>query len=714
MPAETPFAGFPARTLLEAGIIPVAELAGLALRESHRTSPIFRVHRWFARRVRSQFRAILTGLVLPESAADSFWNTYFGEVELENAVVVDPFVGGGTSLVEATRCGARVIGFDIDPVAVGITRFELGAAGFAESLAAAERVQCAVSTQVRPFHVTVAEDGSEREVLHHFWVQVVPCRECGEGIEVHPHFRLAWNKRTQWTFCSGCHAVREVPASSVEIACSCGTMTRPAIGTLDRNRLTCPKCRHEQPLAPAEEPPRWSLFAQEYLDSTGRGFIRRFKAAGASDRELFDSARRRLAGIDRPLSPVRPIPAEGRSDRRPLIHGVRLYTDLFNARQRLHLALLGREVLALPGNDRLLVGLAYSEHLATNCMYAGYAFGYRRLAPLFSIHAFRHIVRPVELNPWAPVGRGTFPNAVAKLRDAIQFAANPTDLDPAGGCRPSTYAIGSTDGSVARTAEEVTSGSARAAVVVASATELRTVKDCCVDLVLTDPPYFDNVCYSELSDFYLAWQQELGIAEPPYEDPRRPAPLAENLALSSHSEDAVAEYLSALTAIFGECRRVVRDAGIMVFTYHHRSPKAWLAVAGSLHWAGWRCTGVTPMRGEGRGGLHTFAGTIKWDAVVTCRKGTEHARTTGTELMVSAESVDEAVRDVRGWGSRLIAPELGFSDPDMVNLLCANLAVRCTEGALSPDAMTLSYALQAAPALISEKDSGGHGGAPVP
>ena len=50
---------------------------------------------------------------------------YLGHLSLDGAVVLDPFVGGGTSLVEAERCGARVIGYDIDPVATFITRFEL-------------------------------------------------------------------------------------------------------------------------------------------------------------------------------------------------------------------------------------------------------------------------------------------------------------------------------------------------------------------------------------------------------------------------------------------------------------------------------------------------------------------------------------------------------------------------------------------------------------
>ncbi|BBL79298.1 hypothetical protein RxyAA322_11520 [Rubrobacter xylanophilus] len=49
---------------------------------------------------------------------------------LDGAVALDPFVGGGTSLVEAMRCGAHVIGDDIDSVATFITRFELSAAAY--------------------------------------------------------------------------------------------------------------------------------------------------------------------------------------------------------------------------------------------------------------------------------------------------------------------------------------------------------------------------------------------------------------------------------------------------------------------------------------------------------------------------------------------------------------------------------------------------------
>ena len=57
--------------------------------------------------------------------------------------------------------------------------------------------------------------------------------------------------------------------------------------------------------------------------------------------------------------------------------------------------------------ERLALSMAYSNHLTTNCMLTSYAAGWRRLTPLFSVRAFRHVPRPVELNPWMDgSGRG--------------------------------------------------------------------------------------------------------------------------------------------------------------------------------------------------------------------------------------------------------------------------------------------------------------------
>jgi len=150
---------------------------------------------------------------------------------------------------------------------------------------------------------------------------------------------------------------------------------------------------------------------------------------------LYDRATRKLRMIGNGLLvPTRSIPREGRSDGRPLIHGIRHYADFFNDRQKLHLHLLGSAINRMESDEaRRCLELAFSEHLTTNCMYTAYAFGYRRTSPMFSIHSYRHITRPVELNPWQDgVGRGTFINTVRKISKAIAFAKAPEELHPEG------------------------------------------------------------------------------------------------------------------------------------------------------------------------------------------------------------------------------------------------------------------------------------------
>jgi hypothetical protein len=348
------------------------------------------------------------------------------------------------------------------------------------------------------------------------------------------------------------------------------------------------------------------------------------------------------------------------------------------------LALLGQAIARVKDEKaRQVLGMAFSEHLATNCMYAAYAFGYRRLSPLFAVHAYRHITRPVEVNPWlADVGRGTFPNALNKIRKAIAYAKNPSDLHLDGVRRPTGKSSLPT-GPVGKNPKGVFSGNVRKAVKTQSSISLTGIPDGSVDLILTDPPYFDNISYSELSDFYLAWHQVLGAAEAPYDDPERSAPMRENLSVNGKRPGAVEQYGKDLSAIFRELRRVLKPKGLCVFTYHHKSPVAWAALGDALAGSGLKCTAVVPMRGEGQGGLHAYEGTLKWDAVLVCRPGDRPNpyNPPGT-VTVSGKDISFARKAAGAWASRLRRfPRLGFRAPDELNLLRAILASRAkTEG----------------------------------
>lgn len=695
------FPGFAQTTLLEAGSLPIAELAVLACREGQRTRDIYRVHRWFARRLSTQFRSILAALTLAPEEEHLFWQRYNEHIPLDGALVLDPFVGGGTTIVEASRCGACVIGYDIDPVAASITRFELSARTREKDLVAAKQIVTPIAEHVRPYHQTRLKGGSAAEVLHHFWVEEVTCQKCAYTFELHPHYQLAWSKERalQWVFCKHCHAVHTLPLGQKRLHCSCGKRTTVRTGTLYQGKVYCPQCKHTWKLAEGnkERPPVWRLFAQEILQPTEDGFARVFKRAEKADRDTYAAAERALQALEAeepPFPPGRLIPAEPRFDRRPLIHGISRYAELFNARQRLHLTILGRAIASIKNESvKRLLGLAFSEHLTTNCMYTGYAFGYRRTSPLFSIHGYRHIVRPVEINPWLDgIGRGTFLNSLNKIGRAIAYAKAPTDLKREEGSGRCTEPIGPEDGVVSEEPADVVDGRARAVVRTQSSADLAHIQDGSVHLVLSDPPYFDNISYSELSDFYLAWHQKLGIAEGLYRDPERSAPMAENLAATERSPEAVAAYTETLTSIFSECYRVLHEQGICVFTYHHKFVQAWQAVGKALAMAGLRCTAVLPMRGEGQGGLHSKNGTIKWDAVIVCRKGESPSPNLG--VIVPKEKITAAAEWADWYAQTLGHRNVGFRKPDQQNFHLACIAAFAQAGAADEVHLPLEEALQ--------------------
>lgn len=671
------------QSLLESDSFPVKELARLAKREGQRPKPIYQAHRWFARRRGSQFRGILIGLHLNPDEDGKFWNSYESDDQIyDEQVIIDPFLGGGTSLVEASRLGARVIGIDIDPVPTVISRFQLEAADLSPLDDSLKELKSSVGANIRPYHRTLDEGNEEREVLYHFWVQVTQCRNCETEIEVHPHHQLAYDTSDgkQWAFCRHCQRVQELSIDREVLVCDpCDRRTTIDAGSLRSGSILCLDCRAEESLADNSDrrngPPQWRLFAQQYLIRNGPGprqVDRVYKRAKPLDYETYREAERELSrkvDSNDDFIPTRKIPTEGRSDSRPILHGFEYYSQLFNKRQLLHLSQLARELNSMERSPRRrALALAFSEHLTTNNMLVGYAFGYERTSPLFSYQSFRHITRPVEVNPWLHnIGRGTYPNAVSKINRAIRAASEPTDVLPNGETRVSDVPIG-TGGPVS---DELKVSNDSSVITARSSEDLSEIPDNSVDFVITDPPYGDNISYSELSDFYLAWHQLLGIAPGRYSNSDSQAPLQENLSASGRTHESLRSFKEGLTQIFSEMNRLLTREGRLVFTFRHIDYRPWEALANALHDSGFHVTHTLPMRGEGSGGLKNHPGTIKWDAVLTCCP--RDPPIPKAELSLSSDSINRVESRISRWTRRLTEDELEFTEQDAVNLTRAFL-----------------------------------------
>ncbi|MCR4312568.1 MAG: DNA methyltransferase, partial [Candidatus Uhrbacteria bacterium] len=154
---------------------PVVEVSRLAEQESWRKEinrPIYHIHKWWATRLGSVFRAITLAALSP-SDADT-WKGFYDRHQFSGKVVLDPFMGSGTTLGEAIKLGAKAIGCDINPVSTFLVRQAFSRVPEADLRAAFSRLENTVAPDIRRYYRTRdPRSGELIPVLYYFWVKTV-------------------------------------------------------------------------------------------------------------------------------------------------------------------------------------------------------------------------------------------------------------------------------------------------------------------------------------------------------------------------------------------------------------------------------------------------------------------------------------------------------------------------------------------------------------
>ena len=138
------------------------------------------------------------------------------------------------------------------------------------------------------------------------------------------------------------------------------------------------------------------------------------------------------------------------------------------------------------------------------------------------------------------------------------------------------------------------------------------IADASIDAVVMDPPYYDNVMYAELSDFFYVWlKRTAGHVFP--ELFRRKLTDKENEAVANPARFAGQrgaralagrDYQQRMAAIFAECRRVLKPDGVMTLMFTHKATGAWDALTTGLIEAGFVITASWPVNTEAEDSLH--------------------------------------------------------------------------------------------------------------
>jgi adenine-specific DNA methylase len=639
---------------LDSDSLPIADLARIAMREGVRPRAAYQAHKWFARRLGITARSLLVAAGIPSGVP--FWRAFYRGDTWADRTVLDPFVGGGVMLLEAQRLGADVFGVDIEPVAAAIAGFQTKLRDLPELMESLDRLCTDVGKKLAPYYEAKDEDSMTETLLHAFWVQTVNCRKCRHAFDAHPGFRFAWDDASgrQWVACRACSRVMTAPLKSKQLKCACGVTTVAGTGHVTKGSICCPHCDTRENLIDyarrTKTLPKFRMFAVETLP---KGDAKRMPLTGRSirtaskfDCQCFEKAERHFKSLLKENPSILPkgrIPQRNRSDNRLLSYGYRDYSQLFNARQRLHLALLGSALLREKGPIRDALAIAFSDHLTTNNMLCAYAGGWRRLTPLFSIRAYRHIARPVELNPWLRRnGRGTFPNAVRSVLRASAALKSPSEPTRNGGSMPiSDSNSGSCD---------IRCGDAR---------DLSRIASKSIDMVLTDPPYFDYIAYSELGHFFAPWLVRFGLVK---------ARLAQGfpsgqLASAARSRTAERQFSRKLASAFQEIRRVCRDDGRVVFTFQSLDGQGWHAIATAMAKAGVVPIRTFPLFGDSSASLHKHERSISWDCVMVCRLAEPF-----DQFEVNAPAVKAGDVSAKRWVREFRRKELPVTEGDQANI----------------------------------------------
>jgi len=127
------------------------------------------------------------------------------------------------------------------------------------------------------------------------------------------------------------------------------------------------------------------------------------------------------------------------------------------------------------------------------------------------------------------------------------------------------------------------------------------------DLFFTDPPYYDAIPYSDLSDFFFVWLKRLLPNHPLLKDPYntsndltpkdREIVQDETRSYDNHVKNR--EFFENMMAkAFAEGRKTLADHGIGSIVFAHKSTEGWEALLNGITKGGWTVTGSWPIATE--------------------------------------------------------------------------------------------------------------------
>ncbi|MFQ3664654.1 MAG: hypothetical protein SNJ79_01265 [Sphingomonadaceae bacterium] len=601
-------------------------VAGLALREKQiqqNYRPIIAVHKWFARRPGTLFRA----LTLAEFGDAPLADIYFRANDFPGRKVADPFMGGGTPLIEANRVGCDVTGFDINPMAAWIVREEIEHLDVDAYREEAAGLLGRLRAEIGDLYQTDCPlyGDADVPVKYFLWVKVIDCESCGNPVDLFPGYLLSEDSRhpKNVLVCPSCGELNEVDDRKEPGACRSCNADLHVDGPARRGRCACSHCGHENCYPRAEDGPlRHRLFAIEYYNPHRKAGHkgRFFKKPDTKDLARVAAAQERWRRTHARFVPDQEILPGDETDR---LHrwGYSRYRQMFSERQLLGLELSCRLIHKVK-DERVRHALAtnLSDLLRYQNMLCRYDTWALKSLDIFSVHGFPVGLVQCESNLLGivngkdtNVGSGGWTNIIDKYAKAKRYCHAPFEVRREGSRNVQVPVAGEWIG------ERLNGGRRRRVEIHCSDATAVEIAPNSLDAVFTDPPYFGNVQYGELMDFCYVWLRRLVGSEA--EGFHRPSTrAAEELTGNVTRGRGLEHFTEGLARVYTSMARALKPGAPLVFTYHHNKLEAYFAVGVAILDSGLTCSASLPCPAEMGGSIHIHgtASSIV-DTIFVCR-----------------------------------------------------------------------------------------------
>jgi putative DNA methylase len=593
---------------------PFVEISEIAERESWRKDayqPVYYIHKWWARRLSCVFRAIVLGACAPAErptygqGTDGILDLLHRSNRFPNTLIYDPFMGSGTTIGEAHKLGCRVIGRDINAVSFFLVKNALSDHDISKVEQTFKIIEEDISHKIKSYYKAKIAHYGLTDVLYYFWVKSVPCPCCGAQVDLFNNRIFAKhaypNKYPEArSLCPVCEAINSITVHQTEVKCDqCGTSYNPQKGSTGRTKAMCPDCQCSFSIIEAvnalDHPPHHRMYAKMILRPDG---AKEYLPIDEYDQMLYRKASTELQIGDfaYPLVAIEP----GYNTDQVLNYNYTHWHQMFNDRQLLCLSILSERIRKIENDSlRELFACLLSGCLEFNSMFCSFkGEGTGAVRHTFSHHILKPERTPLEANLWGtPESSGSFSTLFERrILRAIKYKNNPFELQLSGrvnGKRQSRKVFNINQkmgGRIAQTYDDFQKGDFAIYLSCGGSSRI-DIADGVVDAVITDPPFFDNVHYSQLADFFYVWIRDMMGREGIF--------LRETTRSVEEVQQTDSQrFTDNLIAVFEDCHRVLKDDGLLIFTYHHSRSEGWAAILEAVRKAGFYVEATHPVKSE--------------------------------------------------------------------------------------------------------------------